>query len=309
MTQGNGSRDAAVARLAGRQRTIVAHTQLIALGCSRRVVSHWVNRGRMQVVFPGVYSVVSGELPTLAREQAALLACGERAFLSHATATAIWGLAPNPPNPPSVIDVTVVGRYRASSDGIRVHRIKAIARPQLKRHEGLWVSSPARAVLEIAATAPAKELAHAIDEGLARRHFTPRALEAMLASNRPCRGAARLAEILGDPTAGAVSRSKREKRLLRLIRDAGLPMPQTNVAFGRFELDFFWPRERLAVELDGYNFHRGPGAFGQDREKDLAARAAGIELLRFTGDHVLKRPWMVLATLSGELALRRAGGQ
>lgn len=298
--------DAAIARLAGRQRTIVAHDQLLAIGCSRRAIAHWVARERLHAVFHGVYSVVSGELPPLAREQAALLACGNRTFLSHQTAAGIWGLLPTLP---SEVEVSVVARRCASRNGIWVHQIKQIARPHLKRREGLWVSSPARAVLEIAATAPAKELAHAIDEGLARRHFTPRALEAMLASNRPCRGAARLAEILGDPTAGAVSRSKREKRLLRLIRDAGLPMPQTNVAFGRFELDFFWPRERLAVELDGYNFHRGPGAFGQDREKDLAARAAGIELLRFTGDHVITRPWMVLATLSGELALRRAGGQ
>jgi very-short-patch-repair endonuclease len=131
----------------------------------------------------------------------------------------------------------------------------------------------------------------------------------VLAANRPCRGAARLAEILGDPTATAVSRSKREKALLRLIREAGLPIPDTNVPFGRFELDFLWRRERLAVELDGYNFHRGPGAFGRDREKELAVRAAGLDMLRFTGDHVLKRPWMVLATIAGELARRAAGAQ
>ena len=65
---------------------------------------------------------------------------------------------------------------------------------------------------------------------------------------------------------------------------------------------------RLVVELDGYNFHRGPGAFGRDREKELAARAAGLEMLRFTGDHVLKRPWMVLATIAGELARLRSTG-
>jgi very-short-patch-repair endonuclease len=161
-------------------------------------------------------------------------------------------------------------------------------------------------VLEISATASAKELAAAIDEGLARRLFTPRELEAVLARNRPCRGAARLAAILGDPTATAVSRSEREKRLLRLIRDAGLPMPETNVPFGRFELDFFWRREGLVVELDGYNFHRGPAAFGRDREKELAVRAAGLEMLRVTGDHVLRRPWMPIAAIAGGLA-RRAG--
>jgi hypothetical protein len=78
MTQG---RDAAIAALAGRQRTIVAHEQLLELGCARRTIAHWVKRGRLQPVFHGVYSVVRGELPPWAREQAALLACGKRAFL------------------------------------------------------------------------------------------------------------------------------------------------------------------------------------------------------------------------------------
>ncbi len=298
--------DAAIAALAGRQRTIVAHDQLLAIGCSRRTVAHWVNRKRLHAVFHRVYSVVGGELPPLAREQAALLVCGERTFLSHHTAAAIWGLQRTFP---SVVEVSVVGRRCASRDGVRVHRIKEIDRRELRRHEGLWVSSPARAVLEIAASATAKELADAIDEGLARRRFTPRELHDVLARNRPCRGAARLAEILADPTATAVSRSKREKRLLRLIRDAGLPIPETNVPFGRFELDFFWRREGLVVELDSYSFHRGPGSFGRDREKALAIRAAGLEMLSFTAYHVLKRPWMVIATIAGGLAQRPAGGQ
>ncbi len=78
--------------------------------------------------------------------------------------------------------------------------------------------------------------------------------------------------------------------------------------FRGFELDFYWPREGLVVELDGFNFHRGPDAFGRDRDKELAVRAAGLEMLRFTGDHVLKRAWMVVAAIAGALALRRGGG-
>lgn len=297
--------DAEISALAGRHRTIVAHDQLLAIGASRRTIARWVNRGRLHPVFHGVYSVISGELPPLAREQAALLVCGEHAFLSHETAAATWGLQRAFP---AELDVSVVGRRCAPRRGIRVHRIQAIDRREIKRHEGLWISTPARAILEIAATASAKGLAAAIDEGLARSLFTPRELNEVLARNRPCRGAARLAEILGDPTATAVSRSKREKRLLKLIRDAGLPLPETNVKFGRFELDFYWRREGLVVEVDGYNFHRGPGAFGQDREKDLAVRAADLEMLRFTGHHIVKKPWMVLATIAGALARRRALG-
>jgi very-short-patch-repair endonuclease len=284
---------------------MITTSQLEACGLGRRAIKYRVETGRLHPEFPGVYSFGCGKLPPLAREQAALLAVGERAFLSHETAAGIWGLLRGVPRQ---VEVTVVGRYRSSSDGIKVHRIKQVDRRDVRRHQDLWVSSPARAVLEIAATASPRELTRAIDEGLAKRLFTPRALDDVLARNRPCRGAARLAAILGDPTATAVSRSTREKRLLRLIRQAGLPMPETNVPFGRFELDFFWRREGLVVEVDGETFHRSPGAVGRDREKALAVKAAGLEMLRFTGEHVLKRAWMVVATIAGELARLRATG-
>jgi len=296
--------DASMAALAGRQRTIVAHAQLLELGCGRRVIAHWVNRGRLQSVFHGVYSVVSGELPALAREQAALIACGERAFLSHRSAAALWGLIRAFP---VEVEVSVVQRRCASRKGIRVHQIRKIHPREVRRRHGLWVSSPARAVLELAATGSTRELFGAIDEGLAHERFTPQELRDVLARNRPRRGAARLAAILGDETATATSRSRIEKRLLRLVRDAGLPLPETNVKFGRFELDLFWRRERLAVELDTYPFHRGPGAFNRDREKDLLLRDARIDLLRFTGDHVRDRSAMVLATIAGELARKAVG--
>jgi very-short-patch-repair endonuclease len=298
MTQG---RDAAIAALAGRQRTILSHEQLTALGCSRRVIAHWVHRGRFQLVFHGVYSVVRAELPPLAREQAALIACGEHAFLSHGTSAAIWGLLRTLP---IEVEVSAVGRRCSSRKGIRLHEIRAINRREVKRHEGLWVSTPARAVLELAATGTTDEVTRAIDEGLAHRLFSPNELRAVLAGNRPCRGAVRLDAILGDETATALSRSRKEKRLLRGLRDARLPMPETNVKFGRLEADFLWRRERLVVEVDGYPFHRGPAAFNRDHEKDLVFRGAGLDVLRFTGDHVEKQLTMVLARIAGELARR-----
>jgi very-short-patch-repair endonuclease len=294
-------RDRRIQRIAARQRTLASADQLRACGVSKRAVEHRVAIGRAHVVFRGVYSFGCGELPPLGREQAAVIACGEHAFLSHRTAAAILGLVRALPEE---VEVSVVGRRCASRQGIRVHQIKAIDRREVQQHEGLWVSTPARAVLELAALASAHELARAIDDGLAKPLFTPLELRAVLERNRPCRGAARLAAILGDETAIAVSRSLTEKRLLRLLRDAHLPLPETNVKFGRFELDYFWRRERLAVEIDGYQFHRGPAAFKRDHEKTLAVRDAGIELLRFTADQAHDQPTMVLARIAGELARR-----
>jgi very-short-patch-repair endonuclease len=112
--------------------------------------------------------------------------------------------------------------------------------------------------------------------------------------------------VLGDETAIAISRSRAEKALLRLIRDARLPLPETNVKFGRFEADFVWRRERVIVELDSATYHSGPGVFQRDREKDLVFRGAGFDVLRPTRAHVIYEPTRVLVLLARALARREA---
>jgi len=294
------SRDLAAARVAARQRTIVSYDQLEACGMSSEAIRHRKRTGRLHDVFHGIYSFGCGELPPLAREQAALLACGEGAFLSHRSAAFVLGLRKTAP---AAVEITVVGRSVGSRNGMRIHRIREIDRRDLRLEDGLWVSSPAKAVLEVAAVAPA-ELADAIDEGIAHRVLSPRELKAVLARNRPCRGAARLAAMLGDETAVAITRSKAERAFLRLIRDARLPLPEVNVKLGPYVPDFVWRRERLIVELDSPTFHAGPGAFQNDREKDLFYRDARFDVLRFTREHVVHEPTRVLVRLVRELALR-----
>ena len=56
-----------------------------------------------------------------------------------------------------------------------------------------------------------------------------------------------------------ITRSTRERAFLKLIRDRGLPVPETNVKFGPWFADFLWRRERLMVEIDGPTFHCRPG--------------------------------------------------
>ncbi|MGN6869813.1 MAG: DUF559 domain-containing protein, partial [Solirubrobacteraceae bacterium] len=145
----------------------------------------------------------------------------------------------------------------------------------MRKHEGLWVSSPARAVLEVAAVGTKDELVDVIDAGLALRRFTPGDLKLLHEHHRGRRGSRRLADLLADDTTMAISRSRAEKALLKLIRDARLPMPDTNVKFGRFEADFVWREQKLIVELDSATYHSGPGVFHRDHEKDLVFRGAG----------------------------------
>jgi very-short-patch-repair endonuclease len=291
-----------VARIASRQRSLVTTEQLNACGLGRDAIAHRVRTGRFQPVFQSVYLVGCGELPPLARELAASLVCGKGSFISHQSAAFVWRMRKTAP---PQVEVSVVGRNCWRRDGMRVHRIKPVGKREVVREQRLWVSTPTRTVLEIAATSPRDELVDVIDQGLALRHFTPADLKLTLANHRGRGGSARLAEVLADDTTMAISRSDAEKALLRLIRDARLPMPETNVKFGRFEADYVWREQRVIVELDSATYHSGPGVFQRDREKGLVLRGAGYDVLRPTRYHVVHEGARVLVLLAQALAPTR----
>lgn len=286
--------DLAASQIAAGQKTLATTVQLVACGLSDDAVAYRLKTGRLHVVFRGVYSMGCGELPPLALELAALLACGERSFISHRSAAFVWGLLKTPP---PQVEVTVVRRCCKSRAGLKVHRIQAIDRAEIDRHEGVWISTPARAVLEMASSASVDDLAEVINEGQGLRILTPQALEAVRRRNRGRRGMARLAQVIGDEDAMTITRSRAERAFLKLIRDARLPAPQVNQRLGRYEPDFMWREQRLIVELDSYRFHGGPGGFHNDREKDLVYRDAGFDVLRPTRNHVVHQPARVLVAV------------
>jgi very-short-patch-repair endonuclease len=290
-------RDLAASRIAAVQKTLLTTEQLAGCGLGNDAVTYRLKTGRLHVVFRGVLSMGCGELPPLARELAALLACGKHSFVSHASAAFVWGLRETAP---ADVEVSVVGRCCGSRNGMRVHRVRDIDRREIRRHEGLWLSSPARVCLEVAATSPS-DVPALIDAGLGNRRIKKRDLEAVVRRHRGDRGVARLAAILGDESAMTITRSRAEKAMLKLIRDARLPAPEVNVPFGPYQPDFLWREQRLIVELDSYGFHGGPRAFQADREKDLFYRDARFDVLRFTRAHAVYEPAMVLVRLARAL--------
>lgn len=54
------------------------------------------------------------------------------------------------------------------------------------------------------------------------------------------------------------SRSDLERDLLAFIAQHGFPRPEVNVEVGKYEVDFLWRKEKLVVETDFFDYHRGP---------------------------------------------------
>jgi hypothetical protein len=88
------------------------------------------------------------------------------------------------------------------------------------------------------------------------------------------------------------------------MREAGLPLPQTNRPAGTRRVDCRWPERPLTVELDSYRYHQSRHAWEQDRHREREAHARGDEFRRYTYGDVFERPQLMLAELR---ALLRTG--
>ncbi|HEX6695671.1 MAG TPA: hypothetical protein VF080_02720 [Solirubrobacteraceae bacterium] len=124
-------------------------------------------------------------------------------------------------------------------------------------------------------------------------------MDAVLAKRPRTKGAKQLREVLsGD---AQVTLSELERRFQELLREAGLPLPQTNRPAGGRRVDCRWPDHGLTVELDSYRYHRSRHAWERDRRREREAHARGDELRRYTHGDVLETSQMMLAELSALL--------
>ena len=267
------------ARLASQQHGVVSRAQLIAAGVSPMVIRHLADAGGLYRLHRGVYAVGHLALSPFAPEQAALLACGQPAFVSSCSALYVWGVIKA--RPPEV-HITAVGHHCRKRCGIHLHLTPATDRRDLRTRHGLPVSSPARALVELAATAMAVELDDAVAEARALKLVRPGELESALARAGRSLGASRMRGFLREEDGSGITRSKAERRFRRYLREARLPQPKTNVPLHGVNADFLWPDEKVIVEVDSWQFHGHRRAFENDRRKDMILRDAGYVVIRVT---------------------------
>ena len=294
--------DRLIAELAGRQYGVVAHAQLIAAGVSTHAIGERVRSGRLHIVHRGVYLVGHDVPPPLAREMAAQFATQPRSAVSHRSATALHALIAIPVDQP--VDITVVARNADPQSGIRIHRVASIERRDLERHGPIWVTCPARALLDFAAVARPWELENAVAAARRDDLVTDAELDDQVRRNPGRRGVRRLrllCEIEGGPS---LSRSPPERRLLRLIRSSSLPNPKTNEVVCGFEVDMVWPEHKLVVEFDSREFHADRFAFERDRLRDARLVANGYRVIRVTYRELRDAPKRVLNHIRQTLASR-----
>jgi very-short-patch-repair endonuclease len=292
-------------RIARRQKGVVTRGQLLAAGVKGHVIDHALTSHRLIVLHRGVYQA-GPVLQPWGRELAAVLACRDGAVVSHRSAAVLWGLLPS--SPERTVDVTVAGPLRGRHDGICVHRVNpALPRVDTPKRDGVPVTSPARTLLDLAATGSAAELQRALDTSEQERIVTVRALRSLLARSRGRRGVARLASLLPASGQARVTRSHLERTFLHLLRRYGLAVPATNVSLHGFVVDCYWREAGLVVELDGYVVHGTRPSFEADRRRNAVLIAAGLRVLRLSWRQVELTPEPTMAQVAQALVVGRSG--
>lgn len=266
-------------QLAEAQRGVVSRAQLTAAGLDGSRIARMVRARHLHRLHRGVYRVGPALGLPWAAEAAALLACGDGVLLSHRSAAALWGL---PVMPGAGVEVSVAGRHCAEPTGVTVHRTRTLIPADVRVHERLPVTAVPRLLVDLAGAVSLRELERVLDEAFVRRLATHRQLSAALGRAHGRQGAALLAGLLEREAAGTMTRSQAEERFLTLVREAQLPPPRVNVRVHGYEVDFLWPAHRVAVEIDGYQFHGTRSAFERDRRKAVVLAAAGIVVMRGT---------------------------
>ena len=251
----------------------------------------------MQGMHRGVYLLGAAPATLMARARGAVFACGEGAVVSHRSAAEIYGLLPEAGGD---VDVTVMKRNPGAHAGVSLHRPRAFGSGDAVTVRGLPMTSVARAICDLAATESERETERAFQEALYRRVVTPSALGIVLAREPRRKGAAVVHRLIRDPR---LTRSERERLLLKLIDQAQLPRPLTNVRTQGIPVDVLWPVEKLIVEFDGWGAHGHRLAFEKDRKRDQILVAAGYRVIRITDRQLLDEPLAVIARIAQ--ALRR----
>lgn len=287
--------------IAQRQHSLLSKAQALRhVGLATWERAH--DKGLWLQVAPGWYRHAATPLTMEMQVRAGSKWLGDRGALYGSTA--LWWLGVAVPQPAQA-DFLVPRGLRFIPPWMNLHTTLRWSNDDITRHRGIRTTVAARAILDFASQRPSvREVEAAIDDAVhLRRTALPR-LRARLGElrGRGRHGCALVAELLLD----SGGESLLERRFLRLVREAGLPRPECQVAMRADDttvarVDFRFPQTNVVVEVSGRLGHTSD----RDRQRDARRRnrlqELGQRIIEFTTADVIGDPLYVVATLRKHL--------
>jgi very-short-patch-repair endonuclease len=303
--RGHGEHE--IARLAALQHGHVHRLQFLAAGIGRGAIARRLESGRLHQTLTFVYRLAPEPPAHLGRSMAAALRLRGSALVAGVDSAEIWKYLDTTQTPAATrrVEVLLVARGFHQLPGIQIHRVPEIARQDMRWRLGIPVTSPARTLLDLAATFGDFELEAALAAAFRHKTVRPSQLADVIARNPHAKGVGRLNGLFAHADRPHDTRSGYERRLLALIRDADLPLPNTNAYVGEHMVDMLWPDLKLVVEFDSWNFHGDRRSFETDRLRDQVLSTSDHHVMRVTARQVDVTPSALIARLAATITARR----
>jgi len=210
-----------------------------------------------------------------------------------------------------VIDVTTT-RRRNSLPSVQVHHCPTLVAADFQRVGPIEVTNATRTLVSVGTLIPENALEEALDCALRNGQTTLHRLQERIHSleGRGHRGPAALRKLLEKRCCGPAAESQLETRLVQLLRRFGLPDPARQVSVsdesGRVgRIDFAYPMERIAIEVQSYTWHSSRRALNKDAERFNRLQALGWIVILVTYEDLEKHPARVAARIRSALESRR----
>ncbi|HJT91021.1 MAG TPA: type IV toxin-antitoxin system AbiEi family antitoxin domain-containing protein [Mycobacterium sp.] len=272
-----------------RQDGVLTLAQAEQCGLSRHAVNRRVRAGHWRRCSPGVYFVDDRPFTDAARIRAAVWGYGPEAAASGMAAAWWHGMTRFSPD---VIEVTVPrNSHHPHRDGVRMRR-RDLARTDVVERNGLRVTELALTVVEAAART--RGGAMLMDSAL-QRHVDLRGLWRAHLRHKGRHGSPAARRLLQAASDGA--RSEAERLLVKLLRAHKITGWRTNYPVGGYKVDVAFPKQKVAIEVDGWAFHSDPEVFVKDRNRQNNIALLGWIVLRFTWLDLTEHPERVIAEI------------
>jgi very-short-patch-repair endonuclease len=256
---------------------------------SRRAFDGALRRGALVRLLPGAYVGANHAHDLQARCDAALLWSGDRAAIASTSAALLHGLRVRTP-----LTVTItVDRATHLRPPPWVRVLRWTVPPELTTARGLPCVSLADAVLQAWADLPDDEGVSLILEAVRSGRIPVAALRARASTLPRIRRRRALGRLLDHLANGLESFLEHVAvtRVFNTCEFSGLrPQTAVEVSGRRYRLDLFHADARLAIELDGRQFHSDDSARRRDLARDADLATLGIATIRLTFEDVIGRP-------------------
>jgi very-short-patch-repair endonuclease len=275
---------------------VITLAQAQRIGLTPEAVQRRVRSGYWRRCARGVYFVDDREFTDAARIRAAVWAHGEGAAASG-LAAAWWHRLTL--FAPDVVEVTVPrNSHGRSHAGTRVRR-RTLGPSDVNAVRGLTVTELALTVVE--ASVRRRGGAKLMDRAL-QRNVDLQALWRAHLRNKGRYGSPAARRMLQAAADG--SRSEAERLLVKLMRQAGLTGWRTNYPVAGYKVDAAFPKQKVAIEVDGFAFHTDEEVFQIDRQRQNTIALTGWQILRFTWLDLTEYPERVIAVIRSAISAR-----